>query len=205
MKRGRINNLFRFRKAARLRPLAAAIAGASLAGCGQDTEQVHFVSSPEECAANTALSLAQCQSAYQKALAEAQQTAPRYGRLEDCVADFGLDACREYQTPSAGHYFMPFMAGWVVSEIIDEVGDAYERRAYRPVFQYRKRDGSRALVTATGARLTYGGYGAYRAPSKAITKQAPKVTRTISRGGFGSKAAAKSHWGGGTRSSSWGG
>ena len=35
-------------------------------------------------------------------------------------------------------------------------------------------------------------------------KSKPRVTRTISRGGFGSKAAAKSSWGG-SRSGGWGG
>merc|ERR1711879_64272 len=121
----------------------------------------------------------------------------------DCEANFGFNNCVQ----SSQGWFFPAVAGFVVAEIIDEIGDAMERRYYSPVYRNRSRD----LVFSDGASISYSGNGKYQIPKGAnkpksvVKKPYPKGTKTLSRGGFGSTASAKSSWGGGKSSRSWGG
>jgi uncharacterized protein YgiB involved in biofilm formation len=198
-KRGKLNNLSRFRKTFSIKPLSLAVSAALLTACGSDKTDVMVVQSPEDCVNKTSMTIDQCEVAYKEALAEAERTGPRYRSLDDCIADFGPRAC--YQPNSSGGFFMPFMAGWMISSAIDGMTN---RRYYNPVFQTRyERQGN--YVTAGGGYVNYSGLGRYKAPYKDVTTKAPAVTKTVSRGGFGSTASAKSSWGGGGKASSWGG
>lgn len=207
MKKTRHIDLSLLRKQVRkfsLAPLTVGVA-AALAGCsGEPQERVKVVSSVDDCVGQTELSVEQCQAAYQEALAEAERTGPRYQHQYLCEADFG-----QCQQSSSG-FFTPFITGYIVAEIIDEVGDAFERkhrRRYNPVYTYQK-SGSKhrqKIMTADGTILGSAGKSSYKVPSS-VTKPKPAVTRTISRGGFGAQASAKSNWGGGKSSSrGWGG
>ena len=206
MKKTRHIDLSLLRKKARkfsLAPISVGIA-AALSGCGgEPQEQVRIVSSVDDCVNQTELSLAQCEVAYQQALEEAERTGPRYQQQYLCEADFG-----QCQQSSSG-FWSPFVTGYIVAEIIDEVGDAFERkhrRRYNPVYTYQKRGSSyrHQIMTADGTFLGTAGKSSYKVPSSA-TKPKPAVTRTIKRGGFGSQASAKSNWGGGKSSKGWGG
>ena len=206
MKKTRHIDLSLLRKKARkfsLAPLSVGVA-AALTGCSEPQEQVKVVASVDDCVSQTELSLAQCETAYQQALDEAERTGPRYERQYLCEADFG-----QCQQSSSG-FWMPFVTGYIVAEIIDEVGDAYERkhrRRYNPVYTYQKRGSKhrQKIMTADGTILGGAGKSSYKVPSS-VTERKPAVTRTIKRGGFGSQASAKSNWGGGKSSSrGWGG
>lgn len=206
MKRTSFLDLNTMRKHTRsfvLAPLSLAV----MVGCSSDnSETVKFVESVDDCTANTSLSFEECEAAYEQALLDAQATAPRYRYERDCENEFGT--CEE-----RGGFFVPFMAGYIVAEIIDEVGDAFERKhrykhsyptyLYSGSGQYRNK-----YMTTDGMVIGSPGQKSYRV-NRDVLKPKPKVTRTISRGGFGSAASAKSNWGSssskGYSSKGWGG
>ncbi len=192
MKRTSFLDLNTMRKRTRsfvLAPLSLAV----MVGCSSDTtETVKFVESVEDCTSSTELTFDECEAAYEQARLDAQATAPRYRYERDCENEFGT--CEQ-----RGGFFIPFMAGYIVSEVIDEVGDAYERKhRYKhsyPTYLYRGGGQFRnKYMTTDGMVIGSPGKNSYRV-NRDVLKPKPKVTRTISRGGFGSAASAKSNWG----------
>lgn len=204
MKRSSFLDLNLMRKHTRTFVLAP-ISLAVMVGCSSDkSEQVKFVSSVDDCVSSTELDLQQCQAAYQQALQDAESTAPRYQYERDCTSEFG-------QCEQRGSFFVPFMAGYIVSEVIDEIGDSMERKhRYRhsyPTYMYRGSGQFRnKIMTSDGYVIGSPGQRSYKVNRDAL-KPKPAVTRTINRGGFGSKASAKSNWGSARKGSSrsWGG
>ena len=202
-KRGKLQNISRFRKGWIKSPLAFAVASVMLSGCSR-SEKVVVVKDVDECVAKTSLDYNQCEVAYQKALTEAERTAPRFNNINDCAAQFGQDNCQR----SSGGFFIPFMAGWMVSSVVDSLS-SHSRYGYHynPVFEHYNRDRGRGYYTAGGSRLSTVGDGYMSAPKSSVSDKQPrgKVYRTASRGGWGSTASAKSSWGGGGKSGGWGG
>ncbi|WCN10430.1 DUF1190 domain-containing protein [Marinomonas mediterranea] len=201
MKRSQYISLNKMRKEGpkhpAFRPLTLAIAAITLTACSQPDEEVKVVSSVEDCTANTTLSLQQCQVAYQKAIEESVRTGPRYGSERQCEEDFGYDQCIR---PQSSGFFMPMLTGFMIGNMLNN--RAY---TYNPVYQYRNSGSSyrNRLMTADGSIIGTPGKRSYSVPPSAL-KPKPKVTRTVSRGGFGAVASAKSNWGGG-KSKGWGG
>lgn len=209
MKRSRNINLDLMRKESvkrfHLRPLVIGVAAAVLSGCSSD-EQVKVVKSPEDCASSTELSLEQCEAAYMKALDEAERTGPKYSSRAMCEAEFGAGQCT---TPrSGGSTFIPLMAGFMVGQALSSRNEPY-RGSYNPVYRYSRPYSSlnNRIMTADGTVIGDYGKRSYTV-NKSSLKSKPSVTRTVSRGGFGAVASAKSSWGGGRasgRSGGWGG
>lgn len=206
MKKSSYVDLSLLRKRTRAFVLAP-ISLAVMAGCsgGSSNNEVQFVTSVDDCVANTEFTEQACEAAYKQALADAESTAPRYRYESDCAAEFG-------NCERSGNFFIPFMAGYIISEVIDEVGDAYERKhRYRhsyPTYYYRGYGyGRNKIMTSDGMIVGSPGQRSYRV-SRDVLKPKPAVTRTMSRGGFGSAASAKSNWGSSKAkgsSRSWGG
>lgn len=210
MKRSQNVLIPRMRKSrvAGVKSLSVAIASVIAAGCSVK-EEVHIFKSVNECSASNKFSVGQCETAYQKALAEAQKTAPRYTSLRDCEYEFGAEQCLEQKSrSSAGSFFMPLMAGFMVSE-------AFRRNShssgyyYNPLFSHYDNGYSthRSPVwTTSDGRTVAKGNKKSASVSKSALKPKPKVTKTMSRGGFGSTASAKSSWGSSSKSKGgWGG
>lgn len=203
MKRSKFVNLLRLRKNTRqaIKPLSLAIT-AALVGCSSSSgENVIVLNSVDDCVANTSFNQEQCTMAYQQALNEAEKTAPKYSSRDDCEAEFGNARCQQNGSGS----FTPFMSGYMVSSALSRYND---QRYYHPVYTYHYtyqgfRGSTRVL--ADGTQLKSMGNGRYKAPTKISTQAMPIATRTISRGGFGSKASAKASWGTSRSSGSWGG
>lgn len=201
MKRSQQINLDRMRKVKTsrplLRPLALAVASITLAACSDQEEQVKVVTSVDDCTDNTSLTREQCEVAYKQAIVEAVRTGPRYDSQSQCEAEFGYNQCIQ---PQPGSFFMPFIAGFMVSNLLN--GGNY---GYNPVYYYRNSSSSyrNRLMTADGSVIGRPGQSTYSV-SKSALQPKPSVTRTVSRGGFGSTASAKSSWGGG-KYSGWGG
>ncbi len=203
MKRSSILDLNLLRKHSRVFALAP-VSLAVLMGCssGSSDEEVKFVMSVDDCENQTSLGREACEAAYEQALADAESTAPRYRFERDCIEEFNY--CED-----RGSYFIPIMAGYIVAEVIDEVGDAIERK-YRykhshPSYLYTGRGANRnKIMTSDGFVIGSPGKSSYRMSREAL-KPKPKVTRTMSRGGFGSTASAKSNWGSSGKSKGWGG
>ncbi len=206
MKKTKDIQLNHLRKKQPLKPikrLSLAIAALSLAACSQKQEDVVFVNSPEQCASDTNLSLEDCTIAYKKALEEAEKTAPKYRSRGECEIDFGDERC---QRTSSGS-FMPFMAGFMVSQLMSSAMQSGRYHgSYSPGFHYRNYYSSdrNKIMTSNGHVIGKPGQKNYRV-SKAALKPKPKTLTTVKRGGFGSTAAAKSNWGGGRSSGGWGG
>lgn len=180
----------------RLKPLAALIA-TLFVGCSA-RQDAQVVASVPDCANNTKLTLQECEAAYQKALAASEKTAPKYATENQCEAEFGADQCTKGRTGS----FMPFMTGFLVSSLLD-----FSRNYFNPVYQYRGPGAAHGrIMTPHGQILGPAGHRRYKVRNETLTKPIPTVQRTVSRGGFGSQAAAKSNWGGSSRrSGGWGG
>lgn len=191
MKKTRYINLSAMRKQVRhfaLAPLALAV----ITGCTPEPkEQVKFVTSVDDCTANTTMPKEQCEAAYAQAVRDAEATAPRYQNLTDCTTEFGQ--CEK----SAGGFFVPFMAGYIVSELIDGVGSQHRYRHSYPAYTYRGNGSDRdKIMTADGYVIGSVGQKNYTVKSDVLQPK-PKaiIKKTVDRGGFGSKASAKSSWG----------
>lgn len=201
MKRTRTINLEHMRKAATrrfvMRPLALGVA-AALLGCAQK-EEVKVVTTIGDCINNTQLDQQQCEAAYQRALDEAQRTGPKYASRGLCEAEF--ENCRE---AGSGSLWMPLMTGFMVGSMLND-RDRHYGGYYNPVYRYSRPHTNyyNRLMTADGEVIGRYGKTSYTV-DRSTTKPKPTVTRTVSRGGFGSVASAKSSWGGG-RSGGWGG
>lgn len=186
----------------RMRPVTKGVTAVAaivlVSGCSDNSQEMGIYSNVSDCIDDNPEYSTQCTSAYQDALDDASKTAPKYNLRTDCEYEFGYDNC--IQAPKHS-WFMPAMAGFMF-------GQAMNNRSYfqQPMFS----------STYPGSRY-YGGwtssdgysYGKKSERSKVYVpteqlKQKPAVTKTISRGGFGSKAAAKSSWSR-SGSKSWGG
>ncbi|WP_018416957.1 DUF1190 domain-containing protein [Teredinibacter turnerae] len=188
--------------------LAVAIAAVVAAGCSMKQEAKIFTS-VDECESDANYTQAECAAAYEKALADARKTAPRYSSRSDCEYEFGPGSCQNYSSgPGIGSYFIPAMAGFMIGQALQHRSNGYYGPAYNPVFYHYdggyNRNRAPVWTTADGTTL---GNGSKRSVNvgKSTFKPKPAVTRTMSRGGFGSTASAKSSWGGSSRSGGWGG
>ena len=108
-------------------------------------------------------------------------TSPRFGTQQECEGAVG-GACAQTDEGGQTAWIGPttgFVSGFLMAQLLDEVGDAFERK---------RRYGS------TG----YG--GGYRSSYPAVTRNnypaAPTRAITQSRSGFGSTSSARSSFGG---------
>ncbi len=181
---------------ARLLPVAIATILA-VSGCSNEPEQqADIFKSVAECKAQMPDTPEVCEQAYAEAQREAARTSPRYNSMRDCAAEFGQDQCRGYSSGGSS-WFMPAIAGFMI-------GNYVGRRSYQPVYTgYGSMYGG--WYGADGVRYGSTGRSSVRVPERAF-KAKPTVTRTISRGGFGSSVVARSWSSSSSRGrSSWGG
>ncbi|NAW63723.1 DUF1190 family protein [Photobacterium halotolerans] len=203
MKRTKDVNLSGMRKQWRpfaIAPVTAAITAGLLTGCSDPQEDAVIYHTVNDCKDDNPGYSEQCEAAYQNALQEAERTAPKYKNLQDCTTEFGMNSCMK---STENNWFMPAMAGFMFARLLDSNRGYYSQpmfSSYYPGSRYYGR-----WTTADG--YDYGSYRYKNSKIKVGTEQMkpkPTVSRTISRGGFGSSAAAKSSWGS-SSSRSWGG
>ncbi len=215
MKRSRSINIHSMRQFAwqrvPVKPLALAVAAATLFGCSSRDPALAYESVAQCLAENPDLDI-ECRAAFQKARDEAAKAGPKYQSKADCEAEFGAENCvaaqpasqpQQPQQQQSQSWFMPAMAGFMLGRALD--GGGYRSA---PLYSSTNRN-SPFYGQWTGVDgKTYGSRGNRSLQvGKDAFKPKPAVTRTISRGGFGSTVAAKSNWGGnrGSRSGGWGG
>lgn len=202
MKRSKNINIEHMRSFAqsrvRIKPLAIAIAAATLMACSSREEVVAY-DDIAQCVAENPGRDAQCRTAFETATEKAINSGPKYRTLADCQAEFGPENCVVQQGPTGQSWFMPAMAGFMLGRALDG--------GYRsaPLFTSYSRTSPAFGRWTTVDGNTYGSRArrTFKADADAF-KPKPVVTRTMSRGGFGSTVAAKSSWGGGSRGG-WGG
>jgi len=208
-KRSRHINLRHMRKSGRnfhLKPLAAALSAVTLLGCGSSHEAMVY-RDVSDCIQDNPHLEEQCEKAYQRAQAESLNSGPKYASERDCNFDFGRDNCVAHTGPQGQNWFIPAMAGFMFARLLD---DGYYRNGfgygYSPLYTSYSRYSPHYGKWSTVDGKLYGSrrYGSIKVSGDAF-KPKPKVVRTMSRGGFGSKVAAKSSWGGSSSRSGWGG
>jgi uncharacterized protein YgiB involved in biofilm formation len=142
----------------------------------------------------------QCQYAYESAVDESTRTAPRFSNERDCEYEFGENRC-EYVRNENGSFFMPFMAGFMLSRMLFQDNDwdldlkkKKKKRYYsQPLFTSYSRRSSLRNQWFDASGKSFGGthkrtarvYGSDFAAK-------PKATKTLSRGGFGKSVARSS-------------
>lgn len=167
-------------------------AGFALAGCQDDPEtQARSYASYEACVSDGTYTRAACNEAFDQARAEHQQSAPRYEDRALCEAEFGPGQCES----GGGSSFVPFMAGYFVADVLDDIGDAAKKKRYAKPY-YRTSGGD--WLTSSGAVLSKGANGVSLSRSQATAPPKPSTlftkTTVRSTGGFGS--AGRSSFGG---------
>lgn len=197
-KRSKHIDLSLMRKEYRIKPIAISIASIFLASCADNRQDAMVFTDLADCTAKIPENIQACEVAYEQALRDAADTAPKYGSQRDCEHDFGSQQCVPYRSDTGNSWFMPLMAGYMIRDILEP------RRYSQPLFTsysryspYRHR-----WIGANGYD-----YGDFRYRDLKVSKdysKPPKVNRTIKRGGFGSSVRAKSSWGSSSKGG-WGG
>jgi uncharacterized protein YgiB involved in biofilm formation len=174
---------------------------------GGDAEEVpaDLYTSVEQCRSGGRYSGDQCAKAYADSSAIDAQKAVTYTKREDCEADFTSGGCHEVTANTAapsGGYFAPTMAGFLVGAL------ATSALRSEPVYRSctdaanpgdcrstsgggGSAGGGAHFFTRSGFRVTPTGSGASASVSSAAFASAPR-SATLSRGGFGARAAAAS-------------
>ncbi|ELY5801313.1 DUF1190 family protein [Cronobacter sakazakii] len=198
MKRTKQINRAMFRKswnARHLTPVAFAVTAAfMLAGCEKSDETVQLYQNADDCSAANPGKSAECTTAYNNALKEAERTAPKYATREDCVAEFGEDQCKQVNntntsqaTQQTGSMWMPLMAGYMMGRLMGGgMGFAQQslfssRNPASPAYgKYTDASGRNYGAAQPGRTMTV--------PKSAMAPK-PATTSTITRGGFGDSVA----------------
>lgn len=167
-----------------------------LSGCGDDTPSDVMFTSVDQCV-SAGMDRQVCQAAYQDAMQAHLANAPRFNGMAACEAEYGAGHCATQPTSSTssnrgdGNSFMPFLAGYMLSSAINNIGDynSYRRReeengrSYGSTPIYLNRSGQTVTTSfGTGGTTTI-------APSRQSVKPVNVNTRTVSRQGFGGRSS----------------
>ncbi|MGG2141543.1 DUF1190 family protein [Symbiopectobacterium sp. RP] len=180
----------------RLAPVALAISAAFiLAGCEQTDETVSMYQNADDCSAANPSMSAQCTTAYNNALKEAEKTAPKYASKEDCVAEFGEAQCTPVpdqagtaaQPTQTSSSWMPLMAAYMMGRMMSG-GAGF---AQQPLFSSRSpaSPANGQFVNASGKSYGAATSGRTVTVPKTALASKPATTNTITRGGFGEDVA----------------
>ena len=151
----------------------------TLSACGEAKEEVLTYKSVQECVAAGLQDQATCQAEFDKAKAMHEQVAPRYQTSRTCYTDFGYDRCYRRHT-SGGSIWLPFMVGYMLAPR-GRMG-IYSQPLYRP-----SRDPGQ-FYTSTGVGTGQVSRDGRAQVAKSQVSQPRARTRTVARGGFGSRS-----------------
>jgi uncharacterized protein YgiB involved in biofilm formation len=187
-----------------LTTLTATAGTLTLTACGDEpmVEGQVFATVAECVAAGTPQ--AECQNAYNQALADNQNDAPRFESQPLCEEGFGPGRC-EQRTDAGGSFWVPLLGGFLIANAmggeLDIDIDRKKKRKYAPVY----------LSTAAGHGGYYHGGSNYAPMSRSSSGRygfapdtlnrpvsAPRVqsrSDIASRGGFGGRASSRSSGG----------
>lgn len=170
-------------------------ATAALSACGDSgapPKDARYFASPQECTA--VYGDQPCNDAKTAADQKHLSEAPRYGRKDECEAEYGAGNCESRQVGS-GSFFMPLLMGYMMGNMMG--GSRYAQ----PV--YRDRDNNAVTPSAGGGAGAYrvgtfsggsggtgfGSAGAGGSAARTAAFQPAAQPTQISRGGFGSTAS----------------
>lgn len=158
---------------------------ASLAACQEETVDSAVYYSVDECVSSRTYDAEKCAADFKVAQELHEKVAPAYQTRADCEAEFGAEQCAQAteQHASGGFPFLPLIAGYMIGKQLG--GGNAAAVAAQPLY---RQAGNNAFVNAGGnvvARST--GPVKFSSSSPAI-KTPPAATRTMARGGFGSRS-----------------
>ncbi len=197
-KRSATIHLPQLRKWFAVKPVAVGIASVLLSGCGEDPMEANLYRSIDECASDNPNYMTECTFAYQEAVEEAERVAPRFSNENDCEYEFGDSNC-QYIENRNGSFFMPFMAGFMLSRFLDNDIDIdfkkkKKKRYYsQPLFtSYSRRSNLRNQWFTADGRSFGGLHKRSTKVYQSSFKPKPTASKTLSRGGFGQSVARTS-------------
>ena len=159
--------------------LLGAGAALTLSACGEAKEEVLTYQSVEACIAAGVQDESTCRAEFDKAKALHEKVAPRYRTSSTCYAEFGYDRCYRQRT-STGSLWLPFMVGYMLAPRGASL--IYSQPLYRPSSApnqfHTSRGASIGNVSASGRAQV----------AKSQATQPRARTRTVARGGFGSRS-----------------
>ncbi|NIF21338.1 DUF1190 family protein [Candidatus Pantoea multigeneris] len=188
-----------FRKswqARHLTPVALALSAAfMLAGCEKTDETVTLYQNADDCSKANPGQSAQCTTAYNNALKEAERTAPKYASRADCVAEFGENQCQQApaqagtsaEPQQSGSFWMPLMAGYMMGRMMGGGAGFAQQPLFSPRTPNSPANGK--FVDASGRNYGNATPGRTMDVPKSAMAPKPATTNTITRGGFGETVA----------------
>ncbi|MDP2574124.1 DUF1190 domain-containing protein [Vibrio penaeicida] len=166
-----------------VRPLVAFMGLATVTGCSDDSTEAEIFRTVEECSDAHPGYTQQCQAAYQDAAELALLSSPRFNSQDDCEFDFTRGCFKpEYQ-----NWFIPALSGFMFARLTDS------HYYSRPMYIYRSGWYSDDGIWYGSSSSSYKKHKKIKVKTNDF-KKPPTVSKTMSRGGFGSTVEAKSSW-----------
>lgn len=161
-----------------------------LTACDSEKTREGLYTSVEACVAQTNDRYT-CQQAFDQAKKQAEVGSPRYASREECLAAHGAGQCEQRSDASGHSFFMPFMTGFLMSQMLRGGQSAAVGGA--PAYRDSAGRWQRPASPAAG--------GIYRGGTAGATAMVPvnaqaNVAPTIRRGGFGSSSDSRGSSGG---------
>lgn len=176
------------RRSKKLRLAFLGVTPLALLGCGKPSQEALVYNSIESCVKDGVISEATCRAEYNKAWQHHLMSAPKYQTKESCEQDFSATTCQEL---ASGEY-IPTMEGFML--------ERNQQRSSGNSFTVIP------LYLGSGGYFRTSGYdrvspgtqqGRTTVSSSDDRKVKPSLrSTTMSRGGFGSRSAARGSWGG---------
>ena len=166
------------------------LAPIALTACSEKPVDMLVYKNLAECSGDVYYNEKQCKTEFDKALKTHRSAAPKYKKLSACESDFGRNSCS-----SMGSLYLPMIAAYMLPvPNVSRSGGYYGGGFGQPLYRTRGGGGYRTGDNYEIGKSRQSGKVS-TAPSK--TKKPSIKTKTVSRGGFGSQAAARGSWGGG--------
>lgn len=157
---------------------------ASLAACQDEAVDSAVYSSVDECIAGKIYTAEKCETDFRTAVTMHEKVAPAFQSKEDCEAEFGANQCTQptEQHASGGFPFLPILAGYMIGRTLGGPAAAVPAQ---PVY---RQAGTGAYVNAGGNTVARSTGPVKVSTSSPVAKTPAATTRTMARGGFGSRS-----------------
>ena len=180
----------------------AAAGAVVVQGCGSDWDEEPSIdttpfASLAECQASGTIPASTCQTAYNEALGNHEQAAPRFETQPLCEEEFGQGQCQP-RVAGNSNYFIPVLAGFMVGRMLDRDNRNYYR--YGGLYRSRRHNGWYSGGPYGGPLVRSG--SSWRAGTSSFDRPitSPPVrsrsSANASRGGFGSRSHSSGSRGG---------
>jgi len=163
--------------------LGAGVLGLTFYVFGEEAEEEALTyPSVEACVKAGVTDEATCKAEFTKAQNLHNQVAPRYATSGNCYSDYGYNRCYQNRM-SGGSVWLPFMMGYMLAPR----GSSYIYS--QPL--YRTAGAPNSFHTASGGRIGAVSADGSTKVTKSQASRPAARTRTVSRSGFGARAAGR--------------